>query len=106
MEKCGNAVFFKDRKLQYKDDLGRCFELVIASPPQYGGMRSSSTPVTPPVPPNLFANALFVDSAYGNDTGATEGSFMDSATNPVSHKYLTIEAAMLYADSGCRSRIT
>jgi hypothetical protein len=48
----------------------------------------------------LYANALFVDSAFGNNAGAVPFSLMDNTTNPVAHKYATIKNAVADATPG------
>lgn len=48
----------------------------------------------------LFANALFVDSQFGNDATAIPFSLMDSTNNPLANKYQTIAAALAAAQPG------
>lgn len=64
------------------------------------GAAGPTGPTGPTGPSNLFANALFVDSQFGNDTNAVPFSLMDNSTNPASHKYQTIDAALAAANSG------
>lgn len=65
-----------------------------------GGGRGATGPTGPQGPSNIFANALFVDAVYGNDTNAVPFSFMDSTTNAASHKYQSPEAARDAANAG------
>lgn len=92
-------VFFQNSSFYTTNERG---ELVRINMPMFGGggSRKSGGSTPAPIPPNVFANAFFVDAAYGNNAGAVEGSFMDSTTNPVSHKFQTITAAMTVAVAG------
>jgi hypothetical protein len=71
--------------------------------PGQNGQNGTNGVPGPPGPPGpganaqVLANAIFVDSQYGNDTNAVPYSLMDSTTNATAHKFQTINAALTKA---------
>lgn len=67
------------------------------------GLQGNPGPIGPVGPPGpganaqVLANAIFVDSQFGNDTTAIPYSLMDSTTNTIDHKFQTIGAALAVA---------
>jgi hypothetical protein len=69
----------------------------IQGNPGIQGVPGSPGPPGPGANAQVLANAIFVDSQYGNDTNAVPYSLMDSTTNATAHKFQTINAALTLA---------
>lgn len=61
------------------------------------GAQGTTGPTGPSGVSDLFANAIFVDSRFGDDTNAVAYSFVDNIGNPAAHKFQTIGAALTLA---------
>lgn len=80
MDKCGNSVFFKDGKLQYKDDNGNCYELIIANNNNLiPGPRGKTGP-------SGAADGIYVD-IFNDGANAFTSVVSANATLPVTYNW-------------------
>lgn len=85
---------FQNNQLVSVDEKGLATRVLFQRQGQKSAKKQAPPiPPIPPISPQLYANALFVDAVFGDDTNAAKYSLMDSTTNVAIHKYKSIIAA-------------